>query len=199
MGNVPRVAFIAAGHVAENHFAALQRTRAGQLVALYDPNVELASRRSREWDVPVAHSVDQILQDPPSDAVYVLTPLEFHVPLTLAALDAGKHVLVEKPVARTARDILTVRQAARKSGRVCMPGHTTLYLPEIRRIRQLVTEGQLGTPVALYIHETYFMPLAKVSRYHGPIQEVLIHLLYMLLYLAGRPTALSAFTSHARP
>lgn len=72
---------------------------------------------------------EELLADPKIDAVCVLTPLNQHKQGALAALRAGKHVFVEKPVGETVNDILELKSAAVKAGRVCMPGHNYIYEP----------------------------------------------------------------------
>ena len=94
--------------------------------------------------VGVTTSLDQVLADPSVDAVAVATPAGTHAEVALAAIAAGKHVLVEKPLASTYADGLRMVEAAERAGVVLMCDHTYCYTPAVRRIRELVRAGDLG-------------------------------------------------------
>jgi predicted dehydrogenase len=85
-----------------------------------------------------------ILADPTVDAVAIATTVSTHYELARQALEAGKHVFVEKPLASSTREAVVLAQLARESGLVLMPGHTFLYSPPVNKIRELVTSGELG-------------------------------------------------------
>lgn len=85
-----------------------------------------------------------MLGDKNIEAVHVLTPTGLHVSTTLKAMQAGKHVLVEKPVALAARDIRHLQVAAQKYKRVCMPAHNYIYVPSLQRAKRLISEKNWG-------------------------------------------------------
>lgn len=105
-----------------------------------DRAAALASQHAAQ----VTDCLDDILDDPEVDAVAVATPAATHTPLVLAALEAGKHVLVEKPLASSVSDGEKLVRAAEDRGLVLMCDHTYCYTPAVRRIRQLVEQGALG-------------------------------------------------------
>jgi predicted dehydrogenase len=85
-----------------------------------------------------------LLKDARVDAVAIATPVHTHYELALAALEAGKHVLVEKPLARTSvQSRHLIEQAARRN-LVLMVGHTFLYTPAVQKIRELIRSRTLG-------------------------------------------------------
>jgi predicted dehydrogenase len=86
----------------------------------------------------------KVLADPAIEAVALATPVATHHPLALAALKAGKHVLVEKPLATSSRDAEELLAAAKTAGRVLMVDHTFVYHPAIQKIRSLIASGELG-------------------------------------------------------
>lgn len=88
--------------------------------------------------------LDTVLDDPAVQVVVVATPAATHMTVVLAALEAGKHVLVEKPLASSVADGEKLVQAAQDRGLVLMCDHTYCYTPAVRRIRQLIVEGALG-------------------------------------------------------
>jgi predicted dehydrogenase len=87
---------------------------------------------------------EAVLADPRVEAVAVATPPSTHVSVALAAIEAGKHVLVEKPLASTYAEGLTLTRAAEEAGVVLMCDHTYCYTPAVQRIRELVQTGVLG-------------------------------------------------------
>lgn len=94
--------------------------------------------------VPVTGSLADVLADPTVDAIAIATPARTHHPIVLQALDAGKHVMVEKPLAddRFRGEEMVARAAS--SGRVLMADHTYCYTPAVLKIRELIAEGALG-------------------------------------------------------
>lgn len=131
----------------------------------WGPNLARNFRASADWDlagicdldedraqavangvggVPVWTRLDDVLADPDVDAIAIATPARTHHPITLAALDAGKHVMVEKPLADTiARGEEMVTRAAER-GLVLMADHTYCYTPAVLKIREIIADGGLG-------------------------------------------------------
>jgi predicted dehydrogenase len=100
----------------------------------------------------VSRDVDQLIEDPEVDAVVVATPVDSHADLACRALESGKHVFVEKPMARTVEECRRMLEVAERAGKVLMVGHTFLYNAVVRRIKQLIDEGELGE--IFYVHMT---------------------------------------------
>jgi predicted dehydrogenase len=98
---------------------------------------------------------ETVLDDGTVDAVAIATPVSSHYPLALAALEAGKHVFVEKPLAASSFEALDLIRQADDRGLVLMPGHTFLYSPPVQAIRSLITSGALG--------EIYFVSTSRVN------------------------------------
>jgi predicted dehydrogenase len=98
---------------------------------------------------------DEVLRDPFTEAVAIATPVSTHFPLAMAALEAGKHVFVEKPLAASADEARKLLAAAERYDRVLMPGHTFLYSPPVNLIRQMIESGELG--------EIYFISASRVN------------------------------------
>ncbi len=98
---------------------------------------------------------EHVLDDPLVDAVVLATPVASHYALTRAALEAGKHVFVEKPLAASSVEALDLMRRADEQDLVLMPGHTFLYSPPVQEIRSLITSGALG--------EIYFVSTSRVN------------------------------------
>ncbi len=96
-----------------------------------------------------------ILDDPEVQAVVVATPMTTHHPLGLEVLEAGKHLFLEKPMATTSDDCRALNAAAAERGLQVMVGHTFIYTPAVRKIKQLMDAGELG--------EIYYVNISRVN------------------------------------
>ena len=115
----------------------------------------LAKIARRYPSVATTTQYDQVLNDPSVDAVVIATPVSSHHPLAAAALRAGKHVFVEKPLAASEEESLDLIALASENDRVLMPGHTFLYSPSVNTIRDLIHSGELG--------DIYFISMSRVN------------------------------------
>ena len=105
---------------------------------------------ARRLDIPVAYgSYDDVLRDPAVDAVYIPLPNDLHVEWTIRALEAGKHVLCEKPLCLTSDDARVILDAQRRSGKLVEEGLAYRNHPQWERIRQIVESEALGRPLAV--------------------------------------------------
>jgi predicted dehydrogenase len=189
-----KIGFIGCGGVANHHYNAILKCSNAELLAVSDINTKYGKARAKEWGAAF-YSPEQLLSSPDIDAVFVLTPMEYHYSYAKKALEEGKHVLVEKPVSSNIGEIQHLAQLSNQTGKVCMPGHSYLYLPELSRMKRLIAEGQIGIPTSMFMSEIYLMPEALVERYHGPMTEVLCHQAYLALSFLGIPHKIHAFTS----
>ena len=118
-----RIAFIGAGDVANRRAAAIAARTDAELAGLWTIDREQATPKSETFGCRAYASAEQAFGNASVDVVFVLTPLETHHDHAKRALQAGKHVLVEKAVARHADKIRDLRDAAASQGVVCVPGH----------------------------------------------------------------------------
>ncbi|MCB2177414.1 MAG: Gfo/Idh/MocA family oxidoreductase [Actinomycetales bacterium] len=140
-----RAAVIGAGYWGPNLARNFRGSPDWDLVAVCD--LDEARARKVVGDrstVEVMTSVDALLARDDVDAVAIATPAGTHARLALAALDAGKHVVVEKPIASTSADARRMVQRAGEVGRVLMVDHTFCYTPVVLRIRDMIAEGTIG-------------------------------------------------------
>jgi predicted dehydrogenase len=147
-----------------------------------DPaRAENFSRRNAA--IPVEPDLDRALADPDLEAVAIATPPHTHYKLVRAALQAGKHVLVEKPLARTAEEAAELIGLAEDLGLVLMPGHTFLYSPSVNKVRGLIADGVLG--------EVYFVTSSRMNlglyQQDGVVLDLAPHDLSILLHWLGEP------------
>jgi predicted dehydrogenase len=99
--------------------------------------------------------LDEVLADPTIDAIAIATPVSTHSPIATAALNAGKHVFVEKPLAGSADDAIALLELAEANDLILMPGHTFLYSPSVNSVRDMIQNGDLG--------EVYFISTSRVN------------------------------------
>jgi predicted dehydrogenase len=138
-------AVIGAGYWGPNLARNFRASPDWNLAAICDLDIERAQRVADSvGGVPVTSSLDDVLADPAIDAVAIATPARTHHPIVLAALDAGKHVIVEKPLADTRERGTEMVERARENGLVLMADHTYCYTPAVLKIRELIEEGALG-------------------------------------------------------
>lgn len=198
MNNEVRVAFIGAGTVAEMHGRGVAALPNARLAGAYDVDREKANLIASRFGGRVFDSLEQLLSDSGVNAVHVLTPVQHHIPHALAALRAGKHVLLEKPVAQTHQEIALLKTEAAKAGRVCMPAHNYIYAPSVRRARRLIEAGKLGSIASLWIVYNILHSEQAAVRYGGVLRAVCTHHAYSVLYLLGRPRRVMAAASRVR-
>jgi predicted dehydrogenase len=192
------VAFIGAGIVAEMHGRGLAATPGARLAGVYDPNAAQARKVAKKFGGRVYKNLDDLLQDATVQAVHVLTPTQQHVPISLKVLQAGKHVMVEKPVAMTIAEIRQLQAAAKKYGRACMPAHNYIYVPSLQRARRLISDKKLGRIAAMWIlYNIYHSDKIAAQCGSGVLRAICIHHAYSLLYLLGRPARVWATVSNA--
>ena len=146
-----QIGVLGAGSWGINHVRVLAAEPRCRVAAVAEPDeakrpliAELAP--AARWTA----SAEAVIRAPDIDAVVIASPAATHVELAIAAFAAGKHVLVEKPVARNLDDACRVAAAAARAGTVGMVGHLMVFHPAVRRIRELHRSGSLGRP--FYIH-----------------------------------------------
>ncbi|MFI7643289.1 Gfo/Idh/MocA family protein [Nonomuraea sp. NPDC049400] len=139
------LAVIGAGYWGPNLVRNAQATPALHLRWLCDLNESRARSVLGPYStVKVSTCYEQVLADPAVAAVAIATPAATHFDLVRAALDAGKHVLVEKPLTCSYADGVKLVQAAQRAGLVLMCDHTFCYTPAVQKIRDLISAGEIG-------------------------------------------------------
>lgn len=147
-GKIVGVGVIGAGVWACNaHLPGYQRDTRCRLVGIADTQIDRARDAAREFDIPfITADARELIGRDDVDLIDVCTPSHTHFDLAWAALEAGKHVLCEKPVAYDFRDTLRARDLARAKHLKTKVGLTFRYSPAMRYMRELVAEGFVGTP-----------------------------------------------------
>jgi predicted dehydrogenase len=186
-----RVAVLGAGPWGANHVRVVAYEPRCELVTIVDRSAAaLEQAKTIAPHATLLTSVDAALCDPRIDAVVIATPAATHAALTCAALEAGKHVLVEKPMALSMADARLVAATAAKTRRVCLVGHLLVFHPAVERMRELVTAGELGN---LHTIRATRAGMGRHRRDENVLWSFGPHDLSMLDFILGtQPTTVSA-------
>ena len=162
-----------------------------KVVGVCDGNSERLTKVKRTFPgVPLYSDFDEMLQNTELDAISLATPVDTHFPLAMKALEAGKHVLVEKPMASTSEQAIQLRDAAAERGLTLMVGHTFVYTGAVQKIKELVSSGELGD---LHYYDGVRVNLGLFQHDVNVLWDLAIHDLSILDYVIGRePVAVSA-------
>jgi predicted dehydrogenase len=124
---------------------AIQATPGAMLVAVASREPSRARSYADEWKIPDAHGAyDELLARDDIDAVYISVPNHLHAPLAIAAADAGKHVLCEKPLALTTADVDAIADAARRNSVVVVEAFMYRHHARTRRVEAIIASGRVG-------------------------------------------------------
>ena len=122
-----------------------------------------------ELQLATAHgSYQELVNDPKVDVVYVATPHPMHMTNALLAIEAGKHVLIEKPVTLNASQAQAIKDAAAAKGVFAMEAMWTRFLPSMLRIEELIAIGAIGEVRAIQADHSQFLPYERAPRLHEP-------------------------------
>ncbi len=150
----------------------------------------LAKAGKRHPAVRLEADWKQVIRDPSVNAVMVATPVSSHFQIARAALQAGKHVLVEKPITLTSREAEILIAEAKARELILMVDHTFVYTGAVRKIRDLIVEGVLGE---IYYYDSTRVNLGLFQRDVNVIWDLAVHDLAILDFLLdASPTAISA-------
>ncbi|MBN9039616.1 MAG: Gfo/Idh/MocA family oxidoreductase [Rhizobiales bacterium] len=177
----PRIAVLGCGYWGSNHIRTLKSL--GALHAVSDVNAARAEGFSAEHEVPAVAPGELFLRDD-VDAIVMALPPQFHAENAIRAVEAGKDVLVEKPIALTVADAERSVEAARRNGRVFMVGHVLRFHPAFEQLKQLIDAGELGE--VKYIH-SHRLGLGKFHTENDALWDLAPHDLSMILAITGSP------------
>ncbi|MFD2265550.1 Gfo/Idh/MocA family protein [Lacibacterium aquatile] len=137
---------------------AMQRSALGKIHGLASRDAERARATAADLGIPKSYgSYEEMLADPEIEAVYNPLPNHLHVPLTVQAMEAGKHVLCEKPIALTADEASALVAAQARTGKICAEAFMVRHHPQWIRARELVQGGALGIVRSMNVHFAYHL------------------------------------------
>jgi predicted dehydrogenase len=177
-----RVGIAGLGRLGHRHAETLAfRTPGCQLASACSPVAAELEMAQRELGVARVHAdFEAFVNDPQIDAVVLVTPTSLHAGQVIAALQAGKHVFVEKPPAMRAIEMDELVALAQTRDRVLMPGHLLLYHPGVLKLKELIASGELGDVLCVYGNR---QNLGIVRTNENALWSLGVHDLSVILYL----------------
>jgi predicted dehydrogenase len=191
MGNVINIGVIGYGYWGPNLVRNFSEIPGAQVTMVSDFKPELLAKvQARYPSIQVTTDCQDILADTKIDAVAIATPVSTHFDLALAALKAGKHVLVEKPMTVTSEQALRLIEEAERRNLVLMVDHTFVYTGAVRKMRDLVANDGLGD---IYYYDSVRVNLGLFQHDVNVLWDLAVHDLSIMDYvLQSKPRAVSA-------
>ncbi len=175
-----------------------------KLVAIYKRDLPSARQKAEKFGIPRAYdSISNLLADKEIEAVFVATPNNLHLPQTLQAAAAGKHVIVEKPMALSVAECEQMIVACRKVNVKLMVGQSQRFLNVVQRTREIVQSGELGKVIFAKTHYTFHVERSprtwvwdKAVAGGGPVYDLGVHCVDLMRYVLNQDVkAASSFLS----
>lgn len=198
-----KVAVIGCGNIAKNaHVPSYSKNPAARIEYLVDINPEKAQTLKEQYgceNAKVITDYRQALADPAVDAVSVCLPNSLHMPVTVDALNAGKHVLCEKPISVSLENAIKMKEAADKNGRILNIGVVNRFNTAVNKIREMIENGELGEVYHVYASFRSHRSIpglggwftTKAMSGGGVLIDWGVHFLDLILYCTGSPKPVS--------
>ena len=191
LGKPVNFGMIGTGRVALLHAEGLARIPGARLAAAWNRTPETCDVFARAHGCKAYARLEDLLADPSIDAVIVATISGTHYAYAKQALLAGKHVMVEKPIAVSVAEIRDLGRTARETGRICFPSHNYIYAERMRSLKHHFERGAFGKLLSYW---------CLFSNQHLPsfgdptvvMRELMIHHVYSMLHYTGRPRGVVA-------
>lgn len=189
-----KIGLIGNGSISESHLLAYQANPQVELVAVCDLNANRAQSSADKFNIANVYTdYHDLLANPEVDAVSICTWNNSHAEISIAALEAGKHVLCEKPLCKTVEEALRVEEAVRRTGKVLQVGYVRRHASNISVLKKFIDAGDLG--------EIYFAKASLIRRLGnpggwfadkersggGPLIDIGVHVIDLCWYLMGKP------------
>jgi predicted dehydrogenase len=186
-----RVAIIGCGYWGQNLLRNFCELEEADVVGVCDFDSRVLSKAKRRYPtLEITQNYAEVLADPRVDAVVLATPVSTHYPFAKQALQAGKHVLVEKPLAQSTTQVLDLIELAEQRGKTLMVDHTFLYTGAVRRMKKIVDSGEIGQ---LLYFDSVRISLGLVQSDINVLWDLGPHDLAIMDYLCEQvPVAISA-------
>jgi predicted dehydrogenase len=189
-----KIGVIGAGSISAMHLDAYADTPEAEIVAICDMNRGRAEEKAAKYSIPHVYTdVRELLANPDVEAVSICTWNNTHSEFSIAALEAGKHVLCEKPLCQTVEQALKVEEAVRRSGKTFQVGFVRRYGQTTQILRRFIEAGDLGD--IYYAKASYLRRLGNPGGWFsdkersggGPLIDIGVHAIDLCWYLMGRP------------
>jgi len=178
------IGIVGVGRMGTYHLETWEHIEGAQVVGVAEPNEALACERIGRR--PIAHFAhyQDLVKRRDVDAICITAPSQFHANIALDAIAAGKHVLVEKPIATTLEDGLRIAAAARSAGVKLMVGHVERFNPAVGKLAELIADGRIGK--VFRVHATRVGPMPLRIQDAGVAIDLATHDLDIMQFVLGR-------------
>lgn len=179
-----RVSIVGCGHWGANYLRIFQFMDGVEMVSACDQSEKPLAKIQKQYpNVQILKEFSSVLEDSRTEAVVVATPASTHYELVKKSLLAGKHVLVEKPLALSVEEAKELVELAEKSKKILMVGHTFLYNPAIRKMKEYIDQGVLGKIYYLQATRTH---LGLIRSDVSAVWDLAPHDISIFSYLLGK-------------
>lgn len=195
-----KIGIIGAGSISESHITAYLKNNNVELYALCDLDKERLSYMAEKYQVSRTYTdMNEMLSLKELDAVSVCTWNSAHAPCTIAALNAGKHVLCEKPMAISEEEARTMKEAAERNNKLLMIGFVRRYGNDCKILKEFIDTDYLGE--VYYAKATYLRRKGNPGGWFGdksrsgggPLIDLGVHVIDLVRYLLGNPAPVSVY------
>lgn len=184
----------------------LRASKQSRLLAVASRSASTAEAYAREWDIPRAHgSYEALLADPDIDIIYNSLPNHLHAEWTIKALQAGKHVLCEKPFSSNAKEAVEMAEAAKESGKILSEAFAYRYHPLTARVKEIISNGELGAIKHIEAQFCFLLPVPSNIRFRydlagGSLMDAGCYPVSLVRYLMGEePEVVGAKAKEYKP
>lgn len=195
-----KVGVIGTGSLANYHINGYKSNQNVEITALCDNNGDRAKKKAEELNITEYYDdYNEMVKSKNIDAVSVITWNNTHAPITIAALNAGKHVLCEKPPALNAAQAAEMHEAAKRAGKLLMFGFVRRFAQNTQLVKELINKGELGE---IYYGKTGYLRRCgnpggwfanKEISGGGSLIDLGVHIIDLSMYLMGNPKPVSVF------
>lgn len=145
-----KIGIIGTGNISNSHVSGFKNHPKAEIIAICDKRRKILERKATQWGIDrIYKDYHELLKQPDIDAVVILTPHHLHAPITIAAAEAGKHILVEKPIAVSLEEANQMIKATNKAGVYLMVAENQVFQPPHIEAKRLIEAGEIGTPVLI--------------------------------------------------
>ncbi|HET9959620.1 MAG TPA: Gfo/Idh/MocA family oxidoreductase [Polyangiaceae bacterium] len=189
------IGVIGYGYWGPNLVRNFSQAEGSRVVAVCDPRTDRRKHAVSTYPaITAVETVPELLANPAVDAVAIATPVSTHFDLAMQALQAGKHVMVEKPMTSNSDQARRLIDEADKRNRVLLVDHTFVYTSVVRKIKELVDSQQLGK---LYYYDSVRVNLGLFQHDVNVLWDLAVHDLSIMDFVLGRPPQMVAATGVA--
>jgi len=197
-----KFAILGCGKIGTRHAVKLKGVTGARLVAVCDIIPERADKLSKEHFCRSYHDIDELLKDPEVDFVNVCTPSGLHATHSIQAMEAGKNVLCEKPMAIKTADALEMIRVSKESGKSLFVVKQNRYNPPVKLVMNLLKEGKFGKPIKCVVNmfwnrnDDYYKSdpwRGTLALDGGTLYTQASHFVDLMLAFMGRPKSIAGF------